>query len=54
MCTPPLKKFSSQISPEVLEALKEVASREGRKLHALLDEAFRDYIIKKGALLPRE
>ena len=54
MCKLSLKKFSSQISPEVLEALKEVANREGRKLHAVLDEAFRDYLVKKGTLKPKE
>lgn len=54
MGTRSLNKFSSQANPEVLETLREIADSEGRKLHAVLDEAFRDYLIKKGALLPRE
>ena len=48
-----LVKFSSQASPEVLDALKIVAEREGRKLHAVLDEAFQDYLHKKSSSAPR-
>ena len=54
MGTHSLNKFSSQANPEVLETLREIADSEGRKLHAVLDEAFRDYLIKKGAFKPKE
>ena len=37
----PLSKFSSQANPEVLNTLREIAEAEGRKFHAVLDEAFR-------------
>ena len=53
MGTSSRNKFSSQANPEVLETLREIADSEGRKLHAILDEAFRDYLVKKGALKPK-
>jgi len=37
-----LSKFSSQASPEILNAMKELAQREGRKMHSILDEALSD------------
>lgn len=43
-----LNKFSSQANPEVLNRLHQIADAEGRKFHAVLDEAFRDYLNKKG------
>ena len=43
-----LNKFSSQANPEVLNGLHQIADAEGRKFHAVLDEAFRDYLNKKG------
>lgn len=49
-----LSKFSSQADPEVLSALKELAQREGRKMHAVLDEALSDYLVRKGALQPKQ
>ena len=45
-----LSKFSSQASPESLNAMKELAQREGRKMHSILDEALSDYLVKKGVL----
>ena len=50
----PLSKFSSQANPEVLNILHEIAEAEGRKFHAVLDEAFRDYLSKKGAVAPSQ
>ena len=50
----PLSKFSSQANPEVLNTLREIAEAEGRKFHAVLDEAFRDYLSKKGAIAPSQ
>lgn len=43
-----LSKFSSQANPEILNSLHQIADAEGRKFHAVLDEAFRDYLNKKG------
>ena len=49
-----LSKFSSQADPEVLLALKELAQREGRKMHAVLDEALSDYLVRKGSLQSKQ
>lgn len=54
MTTPQLSKFSSQANPEILNTLREIADSEGRKLHAVMDEAFRDYLLKKGTNSPRQ
>ncbi len=47
-----LSKFSSQANPEILNTLRQIAEVEGKKFHAVLDEAFRDFLNKKGALTP--
>ncbi len=54
MASTQLTKFSSQANPEVLNTLREIAELEGRKFHAVLDEAFRDYLNKKGAIQPSQ
>lgn len=38
------EKFSSQASPEVLTALRQIAKLQGRQFQAVLDDALRDYI----------
>jgi hypothetical protein len=35
-----LIRFSSQANPKILNALRQIADIEGRKFHAVLDEAF--------------
>jgi len=42
-----LRKFSSQADPEVLEALQEMAAREGRQFQAVLGDAMREYLNKR-------
>ena len=54
MNTTVLNKFSSQANPEILDTLRKIADAEGRKLHAVMDEAFRDYLSKKGAIKPSQ
>ena len=39
MGTIQLIRFSYQANPEILNALRQIADIEGRKLHAVLDEA---------------
>jgi uncharacterized protein YicC (UPF0701 family) len=46
-------KWSTQVSAEALEKLKEVARREGRQLQALVDEAVNDVIEKHRTDKPR-
>ena len=40
-------RFSSQANPEILNALRQIADIEGRKFHAVLDEAFSNFLNKK-------
>jgi len=47
------EKFSSQASPEVLAALRQIAETQGRQFHAVLDEAMRDYIDRQQKERPR-
>ena len=48
-----LRKFSSQADPKVLEALQEIAAREGRQFQAVLGDAMRDYLAQKRHNAPR-
>jgi predicted transcriptional regulator len=41
------EKFSSQASPELLAALREIAHEEGRHFQAVLEDAMREYIESK-------
>lgn len=43
-----LRKFSSQAEPEVLEGLQEIAAREGRQFQAVVGDAMREYLARKG------
>ena len=38
------EKFSSQASPELLTAMREIARREGRHFQAVLEDAMSHYI----------
>ena len=48
-----LRKFSSQAEPEVLKALQEIATREGRQFQAVLGDAMRDYLAHMRQQAPR-
>ena len=48
-----LRKFSSQAEAEVLEAMQELAAREGRQFQAVLGEAMREYLSRKRQQAPR-
>jgi len=47
------EKFSSQASPDVLMALREIAEVQGRQFQAVLDDALRDYIDRQQKTRPR-
>jgi len=53
MVTVVREKFSSQASPDVLTALRQIAERQGRQFQAVLDEALRDYIDRQQKTRPR-
>ena len=43
----PREKFSSQASPELLSALREIARSEGRHFQAVLEDAMSSYVEAK-------
>ena len=47
-------EFSSQATPEVLAALRQIAEAEGRQLQVVLDEAMREYIDRRQKAHPRK
>ena len=38
------EKFSSQASPELLKAMREIARKEGRQFQVVLEDALQQYI----------
>jgi len=50
----PREKFSTQVDPEVLATVRDLAQREGRQLQALVEEALSDLIEKRKRTGPRE
>ena len=49
----PREKFSSQVAPELLGTMREIARKEGRHFQAVLEEAMRDYIDNRTRVKPR-
>ena len=49
----PLTKFATQADPEVLDEVRKIASREGKQLQGVIDEALRDFIEKRKRGKPR-
>ena len=47
------QKFATQVDPEILAGLRELADSEGRQLQALVDEAFADLIERHKNAKPR-
>ena len=47
------RRFSSQADAKLLAEMRKIARDEGRQLHAILDEAMRDYVEKKLSRKPR-
>jgi hypothetical protein len=46
-------KYSSQASPEILSAMREIARGEGRQLQAVMEEAMEEYIVNRSRQTPR-
>lgn len=49
----PREKFATQVDPEILSALRELAQSEGRQIQTLVDEALADLIAKRREGRPR-
>ena len=48
------EKFSSQASPDVLAALRDLAAVQGRQIQSVLDDAMRDYLERQTKTRPRQ
>ena len=46
------EKFSSQAAPELLEAVREIARKEGRQFQVVLEDALREYITNRDQQKP--
>ncbi|MBR0560511.1 hypothetical protein [Neokomagataea anthophila] len=49
----PREKFATQVDPNILQAVRELAQTEGRQLQALVDEALADLLEKRKQNRPR-
>lgn len=49
----PKEKFASQGDPKTLFKIRKIAEAEGRQFQSVLDEAMRDFILKKEGQKPR-
>lgn len=47
------EKFATQVDPEILAAVRDLARREGRQLQVLVDEALADLLEKRRQERPR-
>ena len=47
------QKFATQADTKVLAQVRAIASKEGKQLQAVIDEALRDYVEKKKNGAPR-
>ncbi len=47
------EKFATQVDPEVLSAVRDLARQEGRQIQALVDEALADLLEKRRQQKPR-
>ena len=48
------QKFATQVDPEILASVRQIAEQEGRQLQALVDEALADLIEKRKHGKPRQ
>ena len=49
----PREKFSSQASPELLAAIRDIARKDGRHFQAVLEDALREYLENRSREKPR-
>jgi hypothetical protein len=47
------EKFATQVDPQILETIRNIAQSEGRQLQALVEEALSDLIEKRRDSRPR-
>lgn len=49
-----LEKFSTQLQPEIIRSLKDLAQLEGKKLQSIINEALAEYLQRRTNLSPRK
>jgi len=54
MMTKQRQKFATQVDPDLIEAVREIAKDEGRQVQALVDEALADLVEKRRLGKPRK
>jgi predicted transcriptional regulator len=54
MSNKPRQKFATQVDADLLEAVRALASEEGRQMQALIDEALADLVEKRRLGKPRQ
>lgn len=47
------EKFATQVNPDTLAALRQIAQNEGRQLQSLVEEALNDLLEKRKLARPR-
>lgn len=48
------EKFATQVRPEILNAIREIAQNEGRQVQVIIEEALIDLVEKRKRELPRK
>jgi hypothetical protein len=51
---PVREKFATQVNPQILAAVRELAQSEGRQVQSLVDEAFADLLEKRKKTIPHD
>ncbi len=46
-------KYSSQVAPELLSTMREIARQEGRQFQAVMEDAMQEYIVNRSRQTPR-
>lgn len=54
MTTKQRQKFATQVDPDLIEAVREIAKDEGRQVQTLVDEALADLVEKRRLGKPRK
>ncbi|MBI1385428.1 MAG: hypothetical protein GC150_11005 [Rhizobiales bacterium] len=54
MSTKQRQKFATQVDPDLIEAVRDIAREEGRQVQTLIDEALADLVEKRRLSKPRK
>lgn len=54
MTTKQKQKFATQVDPDLIDAVRDIAREEGRQVQSLIDEALADLVEKRRLGKPRK